>query len=856
MAEENEARGMSAEQARADALRRFGDLEGIRRACVEEDRMADRRRSQKEWGLGITDDVRHGMRSLVRSPVYAIVIALTLAFSIGAIAVVFSALSPYFLRALPFGEPARLVHLFTVDADEGWDKARFSMGQYEDVRSRVRGFEGLAAYYYGTANLSGDVAAEQIQIGRLTANAFGVLGARALHGRTFDTGEDGPGGADVLVLSHGLWQRRYGGDPGIIGQTVRLNAVPHVVIGVMPPAFNFPFGGVKAWSPMRLDVTREARDASNLLVFGRLASGSTARSVHAELETIWRELSAEYPDADGRMTGVNVLGMRPALNFAYDIMRVGFMALTGAVLFVLLVACANIMGLGLARGSARRGEIAVRAALGASRWRQVRRLLIESGILAAAGGVAGLGLAYLLMRVAGPLFPEDLYAVGSFGIDGLALATTFLVTVLAAVLIGILPAWSATSVQPGEMLREMGRSGGVGRRAQRTRAVLVVSEFAVALVLVAGAGLMTRSLERVTNVPLGFEPDGLVTAELTVPAAVYADAAAYGAFYERLVDGVRSAPGVAGAGMAAFLPLNHETASVSFGVPGQSLDPERLTTTELFQVSGGYFETMQIAVLSGRSFDGRDVADGEAVAVVNRALAERHYGGDATGRTVLIGDRDTLRAVRIVGVVDDVRHSSVTAAPPPQVYLALSQQPARRRFIVARAADGDPATVSAVVRNVLAQIDADVPANRMRPMNAIVDENIGAFAAMSVVLGVFGAFALLLAAIGLYGLIAYAVSQRQAEFGVRLALGAAPASIMRSILGSGLRLCVFGTVMGLAGAALAGRLMASLLYGVAPADPLTLGVAAAVLLITALIAAVVPAARAGRADPLAALRSA
>jgi predicted permease len=856
MVEENEARGMSAEQARADALRRFGDLAKITEACVTEDRMAGRRRARSDLGGGILEDLKHGARALRRSPVYAVVIVATLAVSIGAVAVVFSALSPYFLRALPFTDPDRLVHLFTVDAEEGWDKARFSMPQFEDVRERSRSFEELAAYYYGTANLSGEVAAEQIQIGRLTANAFDVLGARALHGRTFDAGEDGPGGADVVVLSHGLWLGRYGGDPTITGKTIRVNGVPHLVIGVMPPAFNFPFGGVKAWVPLHLDGAREARDASNLLVFGRLAAGQTQQSSRAELESIWRQLSAEHPNADGRLTGVTVLSMRPALNFAYDILRAGFIALSGAVVFVLMVACANITGLGLARGAARRGEVAVRAALGASRWRQVRRLLVESTILAGVGGAIGLLIAFIAMRALGPLFPEDLYAVGEFRLDSFSLGGTLMITLVAALLIGILPALNATAVRPGEVLREIGRSSNSqSRRAGRLRAGLIVGELALALVLVVGAGLMARSLEGVSRIPLGFQPSPVLAVELTVPATTYPDAAAYNAFYRRLADAVRALPGIADAGTTAHLPLNHETESVSFGIPGQSLAPENLTTTELFRVSENYFGTMDIAVLTGRPIDGTDDAGSEAVALVNRSLAEKHYGGDATGRTLLIGDLDTLRAVRIIGVVEDVRHSSVTAPPPPQVYLSLAQQAVRRRFLVARAANGDASAIAAAVRTAVTNLDPDVPANLMRPMNAVLNESVGPFAAMSVVLGVFGGFALMLAAIGLYGLIAYSVSQRKAEFGVRLALGAAPVTIVRSVLANGLRLAVLGMAIGLAGAIAAGRVIGSLLFGIDPSDPVTLAIATLVLLITTGLAAIIPATRASRSDPLLALRS-
>jgi len=786
--------------------------------------------------------------------VYASVIVLTLAFGIGANASVFSALSPYFLRALPFSEPDRLVHLFTVDASDGQGMQRFSLPQFEDVRERAHGFADLATYYYGTANLSGDEAAEQVQVGRLSANAFDVLGARPLAGRTFVAGEDGPGGADVLVLGWGLWQRRYAGDPGVVGRTVRVNGVPHVVIGIMQEDFNFPFGGVKAWAPMREDVATESRDWTQYLVFGRLADGWTPDRAKADLDPVWSALAAEYPDVDGRMSGIDVMAMRPALNFAWDILRIAFLALSGAVAFVLLIACANITGLGLARATARSREVAVRAALGASRGRLVRQFLVESLVLALLGGGAGLLLAWLLMRTAGPAFPEDLYAVGRFGIDPVATLFTAGVTIVVALLIGTLPALSVTGAKPGDALRAGGRSGTADRRTSRTRAMLVVAELALGLVLVVGAGLMARSLSRVSAVPLGFEPEGVLTVELTVPENRYPDVASYGAFYDRIVERVRALPGVAGAGMAAHLPLNHETWGVSFNVPGRPVAGDRPPSGELFHVSPGYFETMEVRLVEGRGFVDGDVAGAEPVVVINRALEARYFEGEpALGRTLLVDD--SMEPMRVVGVVGDVRHTSITDAPPAQVYRPLAQTSGRRRFLVLRAAGGDVPALAGPVRSAITALDADVPATKQRPMTAILQESVGPFAAMSIVLGVFGAFALLLAAIGLYGLIAYSVSQRQAEFGVRMALGAGPGEVVRTVVGGGLRLAGAGILIGVAGSLAAGRVLASLLFGTRSADPLTLGVAALLFLATAVLAALVPAARAGRSDPLRALRA-
>lgn len=853
MIEENEARGMSHEQAREDAERRFGDLSHIREACVKEDEMAERSRRRVDRAMGWGQDIRYGLRMLWRSPLYALVIVVTLGFGIGANATVFSALAPYFLRDLPYADADRLVHLYTINTQAGWDRDRFSIGQMEDLRARSRGFESLGGYYYASTNLSGDGAAEQATVGRLTANAFEVLGATPSIGRTFAPDEGGPAGADVVVLSWGLWQRRFGGDGAVIGQTIRLDGEPHTVIGVMPAEFNFPFGGVKLWTPMRDDASTTPRDARPVLVFGRLAGGWTLESAREDLAGVWRDLSAEYPDIDGQRAGINVLGMRESLNFAYDILRIAFTALTGAVLFVLLVACANIVGLGLARAFVRRREVAVRSALGASRSRLLRQFLVESAILASIGGALGLLLAHVAMRMAGPVFPEDLFAIGEFGVDGTVILFTAAVTLMAALIIGVAPALSVTSTRPGDALREGGRSGAAGVRSSRLRSALVIGELALGLVLVVGAGLMTRSLSRATDVDLGFEPDGLLTVELMAPAAAYPDIASYAAYYRRVADAVTALPGVESASTGRILPLNHETPMAGYVVPGDPAVSDPLPMAESFPVGAGWIEALGIERLEGRDFQPADFGEGERVVMVNRTFADRHYGGSAVGQTVRLESGDSLMTLRIVGVVADVRHSSLTEPPPPQVYLPVDRTSSRRRFLVARVT-GDPASLAASIRNAVAGIDPDIPANRLRPMRDIVLESVGPFAAMSIVLAVFGGFSLLLAAIGLYGLIAYSVSQRQTEFGVRMALGAAPRELVRGVVSEGVKLAGAGIVVGLLFALVAGRVLGSLLFGVSATDPVTFGLAAAVFLGCAMLATAVPALRASRSDPVSALR--
>jgi predicted permease len=501
-------------------------------------------------------------------------------------------------------------------------------------------------------------------------------------------------------------------------------------------------------------------------------------------------------------------------------------------------------------------EVAVRAALGAPRRRLVRQFLVESALLAVAGGSIGLLLAHAFMRVAGPVFPEDLYAIGEFGVDGGVVLFTAAVTMIAALLIGLLPALTVTGVRPGDALREAGRGGGSMIRSSRARSVLVASEMALGLVLVVGAGLMTRSLSRVTEAPLGFEPDELLTVELTAPAARYADAADYTTFFDRVTEGIATLPGVSAAAAAAVLPLNHEIPNVEYEVQGTA-GGER-PVAQWFAVSPGYFPAMRIERIAGRDFGSSDTFDGERVALINRAFVERNFAGgsagDAVGATIRLASGDTSRAYRVIGVVDDVRHSSITEAPPPQIYVSLDQVPRRRQFIVARFS-GDAGPVAAGIREAVGDIDRDIPTNWLRPFSDVMIESVGPFSAMSLVLGVFGGFALLLAAIGLYGLIAWSVSQRHAEFGVRLALGAEPGRLVRTVIREGLRLAAVGIAVGLVLALAGGRVLGSLLYGVNATDPLTLIATVTVFVGCALLATALPATRASRADPVSALRS-
>jgi predicted permease len=850
-ARQYEQDGMAQADADAAARRRFGDIDRIQAEVrVERDAFERAGHRRERWG-GWARDGRHAIRQLVRHPVYTVVTIVMLALAIGVNAAIFGFVSPYFFRELPFSEPDRLLHLFHFQSRLDNDRERFSLAQLVDLRERANGFSALAAYHYDLANLAGQEGPERVQIGFLTANMFDVLGARAELGRTFAADEEGPGAAAVVVLGHGLWLRRYSGDTNIIGREIRLDGQPTTVIGVMPGDFNFPFGGVKLWAPMPGNAADEARTRTAHLIVGRLANGWTVERAATDLDRVHRELAAAFPEADGAFDGITVVGMRMALSFAWDVLRVASVALLGAVAFVLLIVCANLAGLGLARASARRREIAVRMALGASRTRLVRLMFAETLVIAMLAAAIGLILARFVVNAMGPFFPEDLYRVGEFSIDLRVLGFTLLITLAAAAMSGFAPAFSITGGRVNEALKEAGRTG-AGVRTSRFRRGLVAAEVALGLLLTACAGLMVRSLAHVRDLPLGYEPENVLSVELILPEAEYAAASVDNA-YDRITEAVRALPGVVAAGTVGYLPLNHETQGIEFHA-GDAVPGEQLPSAIYSRISPGYIESMRIDLIGGRPFDARDGTETERVALVNQHLAERFFPRrDAIGAVLRVEASSGPLPLRIVGIVEDVRHEDVTAEIGPQIYVPLAQSSVRRRFLVVRG-EADASTLAPPVREAIGTVEPELPAGGARTMQTLVMEATIAWSAMSVALGVFGLFALIIASIGLYGVIAFSVAQRRSEMGVRMALGAGARDVARLILGEAARLSATGVALGLLGTIVAGRIIASLLYGVRPGDPLTLATVVAVFMVVTLAASAVPALRAARTEPVEVLK--
>ena len=803
----------------------------------------------------IRQDVGYALRALRKAPGYATLVVGTLAFAIAANTTVFGVMNPYLLRDLPFGNPRELVQVNQVNSVTGWAMDRFSYLQVEDWTARTRAFSDLGAYMYGVVNLTGPEGPEQLQYSTLTANMLEVLGAEPTLGRGFRAEEGVPGAEPVVLLSESLWQRRYRADPSVVGRVVTLDGEPATVIGVMPSRFNFPFGGVRLWTPLRQDASAP-RDQMNLQIVGRLNSGWTLERTREELTGIQAELAAQYPEADGRMYGVSVKPLRQALNFVWDILSVSFAILVGAMALVLLIACVNVASLTLARGSARTREVALRAALGAGRDRIVRQLLVESLVLALLGGAVGVVLSFWVTSIIGPVLPEDIYRIGEVEVDGTVLTFTLTLTMATPLVFGLWPALTTSRVNLAQSLRE-GARGSSGPASTGERRTLVVAQVALAVVLLTGAGLMLRSLAGVQSVALGFDAPRLLAAEVVLPSGRYPTVAERLDYLDRAVEALVSVPGISAASAVARLPLNHSTETNQVS-PTETADRPRsdwpLAIVNV--VHPGYFAAMGIELLEGRAFSAADREDALPVAVVSRSLARQLWPGErAVGRTLRAG-RDGVEAeeLTVVGVVGEVRHREIVGMEvEPHLYRTSLQAGGRRWFLVARA-ETPPSTLAGPSRQGLLSVDGDLPVT-LRPMNEVVRESLLQWSVGSTFLGAFGAGALLLAMLGIYGLLSFSVEQRRAELGVRMALGATRADIRRAVVGGGVRLALVGVGIGLAAAVALARLASAGLHGVPPHDPLTLAGVALLFLGVAGAASWLPADRASRADPVNVMRA-
>jgi putative ABC transport system permease protein len=800
-------------------------------------------------------DIAYAIRTIRRNPGFAAVAVITLALGIGANTAIFSIVSPYLFKPLPFRDPGRLVHLFHIDRQVGFDQARFSLPQFADYRDQFEAFEDLGVYTYRGVNVAGHGEPEGVVVGNLTANMFSLLGVEPMLGRGFAPDEDRPGADPVVILSYGLWQRRYAGNSNILGETITLDEVPHTVIGVMPREFNFPYGGVKMWSMLRVEPYSADRAEGSYLIVGRLRSGVALARARVEMEAIHGRLSEEYPELDARY-GVRMVPIRAGLLFYHDMIRGMLLLLMAAVGFVLLIVAANVGNIMLARAIAREREVAIRSALGSGRLRLLRQFLTESAVLAALGGALGVLLAVWVVRLVGPVMPEDLYRVGDASVDGAALGFTVLVSAVAVLFFGLTPALQASRFDVTASLKEGGRGSGSGLRGRRLRSSLVVSQVAMTLVLLVGATLTVQALLQMQSVDPGFDSDRLLTMNVRLTSAKYPDQERRAVFQEETLRQIEAVPGVEAAGVVLYLPLDFSYSALGFEIEGRepASPDERLFGNENF-VTPGYFTAMGIPVLRGRLFNASDARDTPRVIAINQTMAERFWPGDnPVGRRVRL-DPDEPQGgwATVVAVVGDVKHRWLTEDVWPQIYVPQSQYTSRGFRVVVRAA-GDPAALGAAVREAIWSVDPGLPIGGVRTMDQVVQQSLGPIQIVSGLLTMFGLLALLLACVGIYGVVAYSVNRRLNEFGIRLALGADGGDIVKLVIRHGFILTGLGVAIGLVAAFALARVISGAVASVAPPGAIMLLATALPLAVVALMASYLPARRAAKTDPVTALR--
>jgi len=852
-------RGLSPEAARAEALRRFGSLDDARRRLHASATHKERHMHSRERIDALRRDCRQTLRSLRRSPGFVIVTVLTLAIGIGANSAVFGLVSAVLLRTPPYADPSRLVMLWQRLPAIGEGRFGASPPEYVDYRERNRVFSGIAGYSNLDLDLTGDGAPERLQAARVTSTLFPTLGVKPLLGRAFLPGEDRPGGAKAVVLSYGLWQRRFGGDAAVLGRVMRLDEQSYTVVGVMPRGFEFPWQGTplsdraELWIPMAFTPAElKARAESyDVRMVARLRPGATMAQARADIDRIVAEMRHEHPDiyAGNVQTQATVEAL---VSDASESVRPLLLTLLGAVGFVLLIACANVANLLLARAVARQRETAVRRALGASAGQVVRNALIEALLLAGAGGAAGLALAYSIVSLIRSLGPATIPGLTQAHIDARVLAFTACLALVTALVCGLAPALRSTRQDAQDALKQGGRLAGGGRERHRLRGALVVLEAASAMVLLVGAGLLIHSFVRVLMVPPGFDPDGVVIARTTFDRNRYPSDEQRRVAEHAIIDRLASLPGVTAVGLTTHIPLADER-QIGFRVEGR--DPNEYHWAANALVGDDYFRAMRIQLRRGRTFSAQDTPDAPAAAVINETMAREYWpNSDPVGRIVLWGDRK----LTIVGVVGDVRVSALDAPVQPTIYNSVFQVASGASHFavfVVRTSAAAPATMVGAIRQAIWTVDRGLPVFGGTTLRDVVSRSLAARRFVVWLLAGFAVTALALAVVGLYGVLSYSVVQRTPELGVRMALGARPGDVSRLVVRSGLRLAGAGIIIGTFAAAGAGMAIARLLFGVRPLDPVTYLTAAIALLGISLLASYAPARRASRLDPVIALRA-
>jgi putative ABC transport system permease protein len=801
----------------------------------------------------IVRDLRYAVRMLAARPGFTAVAVLTLALGIGANTAIFSVVRSLLLEPLPFRDPDRLVMLWEADAENPQRMSIVSMPNYADFSRGVKALENTAIFEYLNFNFSGEGEAERVPGLRVSASAFTVLGVEPELGRTFTPEEDAPG-HDVAIISHALWQRRFGGRRDIVGATARINGLAYQIVGVMPPSFIFPAREAGVWTPIAFNEEDQGRNSHSFNAMGRLRPGVTLAAANAEIDTLARALAKQYPESNGGNTAV----LTPMRDLGVAQLRPTLFALMGAVAFVLAIACVNVANLLLAQSSSRRQEFAVRAALGASRRRLAAQLLAEALVIATAGGAAGLAVAWASTQLLTGVLPASIVSAPfrdagrGIHLDPRMLAFTASISILTGMLFGLAP---LAGIRRNADLRAGGTRSTTGRMSA-IRTTLVATEVALALVVLVAAGLMVKSLMRVFGNDPGLNPSNVLVLTMSLPQPDFYGPPVRKTFCSDVTERVGTLPGVVTAGAISHLPLSGANAGRSFSIEGRTLPPGQNASAAYRLTCPGYFKALGIPLLKGRDFDARDATESPGVVIINEETAKRYWpDDDPVGKRFKLGRPDGSNPwMTVVGVVGNVRHFGLDDVARREMFRPYSQAAWPMMTIVAKTAT-DPAGFATAVRGALQRIDPDLPVGRTTTMAAIQTNSTGARRFPMILLAAFGGVALALAVVGVYGVVSYVVTQRTREIGIRVALGARRAQVIRLVLLGAMRPVVAGLVVGAAGAVFAARLLGALLYQVKPGDPTVIAGIGALLAAAAVVASLVPGARATRVDPITVLRA-
>jgi putative ABC transport system permease protein len=848
--------GMAPEEARRRARLEFGGVEGIKEECRESRRV--------HFFEVLLQDVKYGIRTMRRSPGFAIVAVLTLALGIGANTAIFSVVNAVLLRPLPFADPARLVQVWHVPPARsfpGLTRFAVSAANYLDWRAQSRTFEDMAIYTAASFTLTGQGDAESLTSVPISPNLFNVLGAQPVLGRAFAPDEDQPGRSNVAILTYAFWQTRFGADKNIIGQNITLNRESYRVIGVMGPTIHFPALGQKIWTPLAwTDKEKAVRGEHHFGVIARVRKGFQLEQAQAEMEAISRRLAQQYPEDDAGW-GAVVVPLRDEL--VGDV-RPSLLILLGAVAFVLLIACANVANLILARSLSQRKEVAIRSALGASSRRVLQQVLIETTVLALAGGLAGILVASLSTSLIVHFLAQKLPRAVEIGLDARVLAFTFAISICTGILAGLVPAWRLIKTDINETLKQASDRASTDPGGNRARSVLVGAEVALALVLLIGAGLMIRSLSLLRHVDPGFDVHEAIAMSLPVAQTRYLQPQQQAAFFNQVLDRVRSLPGVEAAAVIDDLPMHGNGSHQPVTIEGRPAAPmSEQPEVDARCISTGYLSAMHIPLLRGRDLAESDNADASGVVLISQSMATRFWPNeDPIGKRVVLSFFPD-KSREIVGIVGDVKQDALDdAAPSETLYTPLNQLSVPlmggwRSFgmtLVIRTTS-EPSRIISTLTRAVHEVDAGQPVIEATSLEQFVGETLSQQRFNMLMLAVFAGMALFLATVGIYSLLSYAVRRRVREIGIRMALGAQPGDVLRLVIGEGAKLAVSGVAVGLLIAFGLTRLLAGLLFGVKPTDPLTFVCVALLLCFVALLACYVPARRAMRTDPMMALRS-